>query len=213
MTISSEGAFDFQAQGIKKKEGFVRSTDGLIIEPAKSFVDGGDHVNGIDSTHAYIHKGHTYCAGYLAEGVANDASIEVLFVTGATYDAHLAIEAAGGGDFYVLVFEGTTTSNDGTGVTERNKVRGIASGDTANVTVTHTPTITGDGNQLGPTRYVPGGRLGGSAGASGNLRGEWVLKPSTKYLVRVTNKSGVSKTLALYAEWYDHDPITAKDQV
>lgn len=211
MTIWSEGAFNFAARSIKYLVGFVRSSDGLLIEPAKCFIGGGDHISTIGSPHSYIHQGHTYCSGHLAEGVANDASLELLLVTGATYQAHLSMEVAGGGDYYVSIFEDTTTSDDGTALTERNKVRAIT--DTANVTVTHTPTITGDGNQLGPTRYFPGGRAAAGAGVMGASREEWVLDVSTKYLIRVTNKAGSAKTLAAFCEWYDHTPITAKDQV
>ncbi len=214
MTIANRGPFDFVTKGIKYIVGFIRSRDGVIIEPANCFVDAGDHINSIDSTHAYTHKGHTYMSGHSNTSVADNTSISLLLVTGALYDAHMTYEITAGGDVYVDVFENTTTSNNGTAITSFIKTRGIVGGDAAtNVVVTHTPTVTNDGTSLGPQWFVPGGTRQLASGAGSNTREEWVLKPSTKYLIRVTNMSGAAKFIGIRATWYDHASISSKDSV
>ena len=209
MTIASGGGFDFPTKGLKRKTGFIRSSDGMIIEEAKAYLEGGTCLCITQSDHAEIHKGYMYAASLLGEGVANDGALDMLIVTGAN-DAHIALAVAGGGDFYLSIFEGTTTSNDGAAVTAYNKARGVSTATTA--TVTSGPTITDSGTRI-EYRYFPGGTGGNSAGAPGATRQEWIFKTGTKYMVRLLNKSGQAKTCNTYAEWYDDTPITARDQV
>lgn len=101
------------------------------------------------------------------------------------------------------MYEGATFSAAGTAVEmtnhNRNSTKVIPSG------VTHTPTITGTGSQLNGPMFVPGGKGGTSSGGTGGFAEEFILKPSTVYLLRVTNVSGVNQAISATVKGYVPD--------
>lgn len=118
-------------------------------------------------------------------GVVAAASIDHLVVTPASpvtrlYDFTCT---ATGGPCDVLVYEGTTTSANGAAENVYNHSR---DGSPATVLVYLAPTITTVGTEI---KYVliPGTKQDGGFGKSNG--GHYVLKASTKYLIRVTNNS------------------------
>jgi hypothetical protein len=72
---------------------------------------------------------------------------------------------------------------------------------------THTPTISDLGTQIDyalmPTLSAVGSNVGGVTGP--DIGEEWVLKPSTKYLLRLTNNSGGAVDVGFHLFWYELD--------
>lgn len=158
----------------------------------------------IDVVHHEIHEGETYQASYKspdASNIADNGTIDILVKTGAKY-CHLAFEIAAGGDAEILLYEDTTTSNDGTPLVEHNMNRGIA--DSATAAAFHTPTVTDVGTLL-ENRFVPGGAGGNSQGGSGTIRPgtEWILNINKNYLVRGINRAGTAQPMSNIVQWYE----------
>ena len=156
--------------------------------------------------HAEIHAGDEYSSSYLWTTVASAANADMLLQVGAGKEGHLIIDVAVGGNCYFYLYEGTTFDNAGTALGEFNRCR--SSGNTATITATHTPTVTGVGTAI-ETAYIPGGAgtdpSGKTAapGGSGGARHEWVLDKSTNYLIRLTNVSGAARAMSIDASWYE----------
>lgn len=155
---------------------------------------------GIDIAHHWNHNGHAFFASYLWPSIANDAVVEMLIQ--AATGMHTLYEIAAGGDFDIEVFENPTWSAVGTAVEIFNHNR--FSLKTSGSTVTHTPTITDDGTSMGP-KLVPGG-TGGNAGGgqNGGYEREIILKTGNNYLIRITNRAGLTKRASIALDWYQY---------
>lgn len=93
------------------------------------------------------------------------------------YGAWLALCAMAAGLHDVFLFQGPTTSLDGSALTPQNRNR-LDTPPSCPVQVFNGPTISVDGTQL----------TTGKAALSQNFdSGYWLLKPGTNYLVRITN--------------------------
>ena len=165
-----------------------------------------DEVSGalitIDYAHHEVHEGSMFVAAYKSPDgadVANDAELRYLFQVGAKA-CHLDWLVVGGGDLEIFAYESTTFSNAGTSVPAGNMNR--TSANVATMTVTHTPTITDNGNQL-LNAFIPGGD--GNRAVGGLLRGdaEWILAPNTVYYLRCINRSGSAVPIGAIFEWYE----------
>ena len=158
----------------------------------------------IDFEHHEIHEGDTYDTSYLLAVLANAGNLDLLLVTPAAILPHVVFSATCGGDADLLLYEATVTTNDGTPLPRRNKRRD--SGKTAQVTSFHTPTVAGgsEGTLLFSV-FLPGGEKNQASGGSASSRSEWILKSSTKYLLRLTNRAGAGKRASINAEWYEED--------
>lgn len=159
----------------------------------------------IDSVHENIHKGFVYHASNKFTTVANGASAELLLVVPALTFPHFHRFKCntGAGNIDVYFFEGTTVSANGTQLTAGNINRN--SSNTPDMDVYHTPTITGDGTQVAHHWSPPtGAGIGNTIGVTDITNGEeWLLKPSTNYLIRITNNSGGSIDIWTEFLWYE----------
>ncbi len=156
----------------------------------------------IPVVHHEIHEGETFSASYKsADGapIADDAPIEILLQTGLKY-AHLVFSVAAGGDAEIAFYEGTTVSDVGTALTENNMKR--YSVNAATVTATYMPTITADGTLL-LNIFLPGGTGPQALGAVARENTEWILTPSTLYLVRGINRAGTAQPMSNVVQWYE----------
>lgn len=159
----------------------------------------------IQEQHRHSHDGFMYHASGKVAALGNGADQDFLLAVPALTFPHLqrfsiSVEA---GDVDILLYEGTTTSDDGTPDGELNVNRNSAN--TPGSVLSLTPTVTGVGTLL-HTSWIPptGAGVGSSAGVLDVTLGEeWVLKPSTKYLFRVTNNSGGSIDLRYEFVWYE----------
>lgn len=157
----------------------------------------------IDSVHHEVHEGKMWHAAYTNGNVANTAVVDLLFHTGVGVDAHSAWEVFASGAVTVSLYESPVISNTGVVLTAYNMNRAMTT--TAASLVYSSPTITSTGTvALVNGRILPGGsspttRVGGGIRSGA----EWILKPNTYYLMRVTNTSGAAAVINVVMEWYE----------
>ena len=147
----------------------------------------------IEIEHHEIHEGESFSAVYQA--TKDDAeTLDLQITTPATEYLHSVLEASSTLEAEVALYEAPTTSG-GTAVTAYNRNRN--SQNVAAATVAHTPTVSAVGTLLAATTIGTGKSVGG------NLRGisEWILKPSTKYLLRITSGSN-GNIITATLDWY-----------
>ena len=154
----------------------------------------------IDENHRMIHDGFFYEVQQSDAALGNGGDIEILFDVPADSFPHLQeIElSTDAGPIGFDFFEGTTTSAQGTAFGIVNKNRN--SSNVAATVVTLAPTITDDGTQL-KTSQIPSASV--AELFSQSKGGEWVLKPSTQYLVRITNSSGGTASINITINFYE----------
>ena len=148
----------------------------------------------IDIEHSRIHSGKAF----LLNGqytLANATTAYVLLDNPAASYPHLRqwgiTTTAAPVD--VFLYEGATVTANGTTKTGLNLNRNSA---TTPTLATYTgPTVTVDGTLL---EYVvaPGAKQSGGEGLD-PVPTEWILKPSTKYVFKITNNSGSTITYSL----------------
>jgi len=159
----------------------------------------------IDTIHHEVHEGEMFHASHTNGSVSNGAKVDMLLVTGAAVETHVSWEVFAGGQVTVYLYEGATTSANGTAITVYNMKRNSLNAPDG--VVTHTPTVTATGTTaLVNGRILPGGtspttRVGGGIRSGA----EWILKPGTKYLMRITNTSGGTIAINVALEWYEEE--------
>jgi len=163
----------------------------------------------ITTPHQRVHEGVMFTVGYTWDGVADTNVVEYLVSVGSNKTLHSVLSAAGSGDFDLEIFEGTTTSADGTALTEFDHNRITAN--SSDAAFYRDPTVTADGTQLGPLIHLPGGAVGqgnkGSlvgAGGENTYDSEIIFKTSTKYLIRLTNVAGAASDLLVLHTFYEN---------
>jgi hypothetical protein len=184
---------------------FVRDVDGHPEELYKfdPFVHA---VTVISEPHRMGHDGFMYHTTVKKTGILNAGVEEFLLKVPAATFPHLnRIRLnVGAGDIDVVLFEGTTVSADGAPVVVQNTNRNSAN--TPDVTLFDGPTITLAGTAI-HSHWIPptGAGIGmTSDGVSNAVAGEeWVLAPSTNYLIRITNNSGATITAWTELLWYE----------
>lgn len=153
-----------------------------------------------DEIHTNIHRGKMYSASYLDMSVADDGTIEILVQVASDQSSHLRFGGSVGGDCEMQIYKGTTFSSAGTSMSSHNR-NGFSS-NTASTTVTHSPTLTGDGTQI-YTGAIPGGTFIFSTGAQTRFFEEWILETSSVYLMRVTNRSASNTPISIVLDFYE----------
>jgi hypothetical protein len=166
---------------------FVKLTDGT------NTISIGSGVPIIDAVHYQIHSGNAFIAQRLFTSVGVAANADIRILNGATKELHLKATIIAESKAYFYIYEGTTYSANGTGLTAYNSNRTSATATTG--ALYYTPTV----NVLGTA--IKAGML--LAGGSITDREEIMLKKSTDYLFRVTNTSGVISDISIALEWYE----------
>ncbi len=138
-------------------------------------------------------------ADYKFSAVGAAASADVLMITG-TLHPHLfdVRVSVGRGDCDFFIYEDTTVSSNGSAITEVNVHR--PTGGSSLTDLYYTPTVTGVGTKIHEVWFPPtaAGTGATSTGTTAHAGEEWILKPSSNYLFRVTNNSG--GTIDIYIE-------------
>ena len=157
----------------------------------------------VDVNHQRNHDGRAFFAYKLypvASKLAASASIDIVMASPAGYFPLISVEAFCQGDAEFYIYEGTSTTG-GTSFTPINRNRNYSVSNPSQVAMVINPTVSSLGTEL-DGQLVPGGvgkKSGG--GDSGSL--EYVLKPLTNYLFRLTNVNGTSHAASLTLEWYE----------
>jgi hypothetical protein len=157
----------------------------------------------VDVNHQRNHDGRGYFAYKLAPDsapLAANASINIVLASPSGVFPHLTVEAMCLGDAELYIYEGTATTG-GTAFTPINRNRNYAVSNPSQVAMVINPTVTSVGTEI-DAQIIPGGSGKKSGGATaGSL--EYVLKPLTNYLFRLTNVNGTAHAAFLQLEWYE----------
>ena len=180
-------------------------SNGIFI----NFADASERITSairtIETEHAYIHEGiffESYNKFTLAAGATRAVTIKAPVGKYLHYRPANLVTSAD--KVTIEFYEGATvTEGTGTAATPSNHNRNSTL--TSGVTLLDAPTVTANGTKLAQV-YIPGAtgmggtRTGASAGLSNS---EWVLKPNTVYMFRVTNGSSGSNDIQINFEWYE----------
>jgi len=155
----------------------------------------------VDVNHQRNHDGRAWFAYKIAPDsakLADGASIDIVLASASGVIPHLTVDALCLGDAELYIYEGTSATG-GTAFTPINRNRNYTT--SSQVAMIVNPTITALGTQI-DAQILPGGagkKAGG--GTAGSL--EYVLKPLTNYLFRLTNVNGTAHAASLQLEWYE----------
>ncbi len=157
----------------------------------------------VDVNHQRNHDGRAFYAYKIAPDsapLAALASIDIVLASPAGVYPHLTVDGLCLGDAELYIYEGTSTTG-GTAFTPINRNRNYAISNPSEVAMVINPTVTAVGTEI-DAEIIPGGvgkKSGG--GTAGSL--EYVLKPLTNYLFRLTNVNGTAHAASLTLEWYE----------
>jgi len=157
----------------------------------------------VDVNHQRNHDGRAFFAFYInpvSAKLAAGASIDIVMASPSGVFPHVSPEVFCQGDAEFYVYEGTATSG-GTSFTPINRNRNYAVSNPSQVAMVTNPTVTSVGTML-DAQIVPGG-VGKKAGGGTGSALEYVLKPLTNYLFRMTNVNGTSHAAFMTLEWYE----------
>lgn len=155
----------------------------------------------IDVNHLRLHEGRAYYCYKLypnASPLAVGASVDIAlaFPTGITPHAVFNYQLGGDAEFYV--YEAPTTSS-GTALTIHRRNRSLTT--TSSGAAVLNPTVTSLGTEIF-AEYISSGQ-GGTGAGGGGYTYEYVLKPLTTYLFRLTNVNAKAHMAELLIEWYE----------
>jgi hypothetical protein len=170
---------------------------------AGNFVVGGadSPIIMVDVNHQRNHDGRAFFAYKMypdSAPLGADASIDIVLASASGVMPHMTIDALCLGDAEFYIYEGTSATG-GTSFTPINRNRNYTT--SSQVAMIINPTVSSLGTQL-DAQILPGGsgkKSGG--GTAGSL--EYVLKPLTNYLFRLTNVNGTAHAAHLSLEWYE----------
>lgn len=157
----------------------------------------------VDVNHQRNHDGRGFFAYKIAPDsapLAANSSIDIVLASPSGVFPHLTVDAMCLGDAELYVCEGASTTG-GTSFTPINRNRNYAVSNPSQVAMVINPTVTSVGTEL-DAQIIPGGAGKKSGGGTGATL-EYVLKPLTNYLFRLTNVNGVAHAAFLTLEWYE----------
>ena len=183
--------------------GFLTTSMKEAFFDAVSSAAGTKQIVVMEQIHDYVHDGLLFSANHLFSAVANNGNADFQITVGATM-CHEILSFAVDGQSQLAIYE-APTSTVGTPITPVNLNRNSANVPASSVVFTPTVTVVGT---LLAQHEIPGGTTGGSSSRSGSLAregSEWVLKPNTKYLFRVTNLSGSAENISMTSQFYEQN--------
>lgn len=157
----------------------------------------------IETEHKEIHEGNHFFNSYLLSMTGN-ATYDWVLITGEKY-AHVTftLQTAEAG-FSFITYEGITANNDGTIVPNiLNNNRNSANASTILFRLAPTGVVTIGSQQVRQGHYGTAAGTGNSVGGSVTRENELILKPNTKYLLRITNLSAQANRMNITHSWYE----------
>lgn len=182
------------SQNVQIKGGQGPNAEVAVVDEASAALVGIDYI------HHQIHDGCFFEVDAANATVADNGTVITAITTPADMNSHLRWRLATGGDAQVEFLEGSTITG-GTTKTANNRNR--ASTNVPASVFTLDPTVTIDGTTLSGPVFLPGGTIIVSGGATQDSFIEWVLQPSTTYVLRITNISGASQPISVAFDWYE----------
>lgn len=150
-----------------------------------------------------VHYGFMYHCSAIDAALANDANLDMMITTPSDDYIHMVIEAAAGGLSELRFYEGVTATGGNTETVYNLKRTSSRVWGGAMVTG---PTVSDLGALLS-VQVMPGGVKNQAVGGSAAFDLEWVCKASTKYLVRLTNRSGAATRASIGCNHYSSAQI------
>lgn len=157
----------------------------------------------VDVNHQRNHDGRAFFAYKMypeSAPLAATASIDIVLASPSGVFPHITIDAMCFGDAELYIYEGTGTTG-GTTLTPVNRNRNYADSNPSQLAMVVGPTVTSLGTEIDAQVIAGGSGKKATGGAAGSL--EYVLKPLTNYLFRLTNVNLTSHAAHLALEWYE----------
>jgi len=160
----------------------------------------------IQEQHRMVHDGMLFQTSGKQTGWLDAGTKTFLINVPADIYPHIQVMdlSFGSGDIDFVAREGVTTSNDGSVLPSTNVNRN--SSNVAGIVLSAEPTITVPGTDIF-TLWAPPTATGTGQSASGlsgvGQASEWVLAPSTKYSITLTNNSGGTIAWSYEFSWYE----------
>lgn len=155
----------------------------------------------IDVNHLRLHEGRAYYVyklyPYAATlGAGSSIDIAIAWPAGITPHAVIAYQSGGDAEFYI--YESPSTSG-GTPMTIHRRNRSLTTTSTGAAVLA--PTVTSTGTEI-YAEFISSGP-GGTGAGGGDYTYEYVFKPLTTYLFRLTNVNSSGHMAELRIEWYE----------
>lgn len=193
-------AIQVNQESFTTKSRFV--TPAYVDKDGNSFLTSSDRpFPVIDVNHLRLHEGRAYYVYKLYPnssklGVGNSLDIALAWPSG--YSPHCVFTYQCGGDSEFYIYEDPTTSG-GTAMTIHRRNRNINS--TSAAAAVLNPTVSALGTEIF-SEFIASGQ-GGTGAGGGSFTQEFVLKPLTTYLFRITNTNAQAHVAELLLDWYE----------
>lgn len=167
---------------------------------AVNVIDGFGYVKVLQSSNASVHDGKMF-EHSSGNSLASGLSASLLFITGSK-EVHMLNNylKADNNPVRIEFYENCIVSANGVLLPSVNKNRNSAT--VAESMVYGGPTVTSQGTQLSVDAIFGGNKAGGAS----EQVAEWLLKPNTKYLFKVTNQAAQTLNYVGGFDWSEHNP-------
>ena len=152
----------------------------------------------VDVNHLRLHEGRAYYTYYIEPSLAVNANLDIAVAFPAGVTPHAVFNYQCGGDSRFYVYEAPTTSG-GTSLTIHRRNRSLVT--TSSGVAVYNPTVSALGTEIFGEIITSG--QGGTGAGGGGYTYEYVLKPLTTYLFRLTNINAQAHIAELLIEWYE----------
>ena len=187
------------------------STKSRHVSPSYTGKDGTQYLASsdkpfpmVDVNHLRLHEGVAYYVYHThkdASRLAVGASINIAIAWPAGLEAHAFVDYQCGGETEVYAYESSTTSG-GTAMTLHRRNRVITTASQAAAVLN--PTVTAVGTEFYSELITSAEGQGNRNGAGGRgISFEFILKPLTTSLFRLTNVNSSSQMAEMRIDWYE----------
>lgn len=160
----------------------------------------GDWIT-VSVEHSEIHEGDLYSYSDVFD-IPNSGNRTILFITPPGPQLlHLFFEMDAEAEGEMTFYEDTTYSSNGTQVTPINRNR--ISTNVADSLMYVAPVITSTGTLLRQRHWGSGKATGGAT----EMFGEFILRPSTNYMLRIVNFTTSPNHCSTEVTWYRHESL------
>jgi hypothetical protein len=164
-------------------------------------VASSDSLPVIDVNHLRLHEGRAYYVYKMnpnASKLATSASIDIAIAWPAGVLPHAVMTYQCGGEAEFYIYESPSTSG-GTPLTIYRRNRSLTTESQGAAVLA--PTVTSVGTEI-YGEFISSGQ-GGTGAGGGDFTYEYVFKPLTTYLFRLTNVNGQAQMAEVRVEWYE----------
>lgn len=152
----------------------------------------------VDVNHLRLHEGRAYYVYYIDASLAVNGNLDIALAWPSGILPHAVFNYQCGGDSRFYVYEAPTTSG-GTALTIHRRNRSLNTSSTG--AAVYNPTVSALGTEIFGEIITSG--QGGTGAGGGGYTYEYVLKPLTTYLFRLTNINSKAHIAELLIEWYE----------